>query len=250
MVSLARILIADDEPVFLGTTADLLKLKGYECDCVSDAAEATAMLRKHRYDLLISDIKMPGNCQLELVAQIRELAEHTPVILVTGFPSIDTAVTAVKLPVADYLIKPVDFDELLARVRECVTRSQVLRSTSEARKHLADWSQSLQDMGVLFEGSADKQSWEAVNAFVTMNLNRVAEILVSFSRLTEDLARNRPEHERWQIVASAQLDTAYNALSETVRALRETKQLVKSKPLARMRHKLQVLLDDWPSRPE
>ena len=54
------ILIADDEQVFLDTTAELLGFRGYQCDCAKDAAEAIAFLQKKRYDLLISDIKMPG----------------------------------------------------------------------------------------------------------------------------------------------------------------------------------------------
>ena len=81
-----RILIADDEKVFLESTADLLRRAGYECSCVPDAPSAIEELRKEEYDLLIADIKMPGNPDLELVRELPNIAEGMPVILVVPSP--------------------------------------------------------------------------------------------------------------------------------------------------------------------
>ncbi len=63
MGSAAKILLADDEQTFLHSTADLLRDQGYECDCAMDAEEASALMQRTEYDLLISDINMPGNGQ-------------------------------------------------------------------------------------------------------------------------------------------------------------------------------------------
>ncbi len=249
MVCTGRILIADDEPVFLGTTSDLLKLRGYQCDCVGDAAQAAQRLRQQRYDLLISDIKMPGNCELELIKQIRELAGGTPVILVTAHPSVATAVESHKLPVADYLLKPVDFDELFSSVQECVKRSQVLRNVETAKKQLINWCQTMQRLDPLLEQPADNDYLETVSGFVATNLKSVAGTLEIFGRLAEDLTREHSEHDKWELIASLQLDMAYNAIVETIRALKQTKQQFKSKRIAQLRRKLQVLVDEWPKRP-
>ena len=108
-----RVLLADDEDLFRDTTADLLRKSGYTVDCASDAAEAARMLAAEHYDVLISDIKMPGNAELELVLKVNELARGLPIILVTGYPAIETAVRAVEHAVVAYLIKPVHMDELL-----------------------------------------------------------------------------------------------------------------------------------------
>ena len=115
-----RILIADDEETFLHSTADLLRREGYECDCATDAATAADKLKQTKYDLFIADIKMPGNWELELIREIRSITKDMPVILVTGSPSLDTTKQAVQLRVVAYLVKPVDFDQLLALVKTSI----------------------------------------------------------------------------------------------------------------------------------
>ena len=113
--SLGRILIADDEKTFLAAMAQLLCNEGFECDCAEDATEVLEKLSKKTYDLLIADIKMPGNSNLELIRQLSQTAPAVSIILVTGYPSQQTAIEAVQLPVAAYLVKPVDFPQLLQK---------------------------------------------------------------------------------------------------------------------------------------
>ena len=108
-----RILIADDEESVLLSTADLLRIEGYDCNCALDAKTAFEKLRKNKYDLLIADIKMQGNSDLQLIKKLPESAHGMPVILVTGYPSLSSAVQSIKLPVVGYLIKPFEFSELL-----------------------------------------------------------------------------------------------------------------------------------------
>ena len=98
MPDLGRILVADDDETFLYSTADLLRREGYQCDCALDGATAAEILRSHTHDLFIADVKMPGNSDLELVKEARDVAKGIPVILVTGHPSLDTAVEAIELP--------------------------------------------------------------------------------------------------------------------------------------------------------
>ena len=102
MSKLGRILIADDEETFRSSTADLLRRDGYECNCVPDAGEAVKELREGSYDLLIADIHMPGNPELELVREIPVIAEGMPVLLVTGYPSANSAIEAIKLNVTAF----------------------------------------------------------------------------------------------------------------------------------------------------
>ncbi|MBR9804278.1 response regulator, partial [bacterium] len=66
-----RILIADDEPLYLRTTGQLLKNAGYECVCVPDGEQALEKLRTESFDLILSDLNMPGNLKLELLQQGR-----------------------------------------------------------------------------------------------------------------------------------------------------------------------------------
>lgn len=111
-----RILIADDEPLYLRTTGQLLRKAGYECECVPNADAALEKLRSERFDLILSDLNMPGNLKLELLQQGRTQWPNIPLIVITGVPSLPTAIESVRLGIADYLLKPVKFEDLLASV--------------------------------------------------------------------------------------------------------------------------------------
>jgi len=78
MSDMARILIADDEETFLQSMGALLRREGYACDCVRDAREAATALEQAAYDLLITDIYMPGNAELDSSASCRAAASLFP----------------------------------------------------------------------------------------------------------------------------------------------------------------------------
>ncbi|TWU48240.1 sigma-54-dependent transcriptional regulator [Rubripirellula reticaptiva] len=115
-----RILIADDEPLYRNATAELLRDEGYDCVCVEDANDAIELLREQPFDLILSDLNMPGNLKLELLNEGRTEFSHIPMIVVTGAPSIPSAIESVRLGIADYLLKPVKFDELLAAIKRAI----------------------------------------------------------------------------------------------------------------------------------
>ena len=119
-----RILIADDEPLYLRTTGQLLQKAGYECECVPDADAALAKLQSDKFDLSLSDLNMPGNFKLELLRRGRSQWPHIPLIVITGVPSLPTAIESVRMGIADYLLKPVKYEELLASVDRVLERSQ------------------------------------------------------------------------------------------------------------------------------
>lgn len=121
----ARILIADDEPLFLRTTGQLLRQAGYECVCVGDATAALRALQSEPFDLVLSDLSMPGNLELELLHQQREGWPEIPLIVITGMPSLPSAIESLRLGIADYLLKPVRFEDLAASVRRALERRTV-----------------------------------------------------------------------------------------------------------------------------
>jgi two-component system response regulator HydG len=118
----ARILVADDEPLFLRTTVDLLRKAGYSCTSAPDGASALEALAREPFDLLLSDLNMPGNLKLELLREGRTKWPDLPVIIITGAPSLPTAIESVRLGITDYLLKPVKYEELLGAVRRALER--------------------------------------------------------------------------------------------------------------------------------
>lgn len=138
--SKGSILIADDEKTFGEGLADALRREGYACKTVTDGRAVTAELHTNsQYDLLISDIRMPGNPGDDaLPRHLPQVIEGLPVILVTAFldpatiRSADTAVIAC-------LPKPVNFPELMSHVRKGVAFSAVFRAVKSIEQRLTNW---------------------------------------------------------------------------------------------------------------
>ena len=125
-----RILIADDEPLYLRTTGQLLRNAGYECVCVPDGEQALEKLRTEVFDLILSDLNMPGNLKLGLLQEGRSGWPDIPLIVITGVPSLPTAIESIRLGIADYLLKPVKFEDLLASVNRVLSHPPATLSRS------------------------------------------------------------------------------------------------------------------------
>ena len=122
-MSIGSVLIADDEETFRESTSRLLRREGFDCHCVADAEEAVESMRHVRFDALVSDIRMPHNPDLWIVKEARNLDSHLPIILITGYPSADSAIRGINMAVEGYLTKPLDMDELFAILHKAVQRS-------------------------------------------------------------------------------------------------------------------------------
>jgi DNA-binding NarL/FixJ family response regulator len=137
MTAAARLLLADDEDAFRNSVSVLLRREGYQCDVASNAGEAVAQLTQHPYDLLITDLRMPGNDELQL---LKAAGGSLPVIVVTAYPSVPTAIEALRFAVVDYLVKPFDFDDLLHAVRRALETRKAARLLESLRTALSDGS--------------------------------------------------------------------------------------------------------------
>jgi len=110
----------------------LLAKAGYDCVCVADAGAALDALSRERFDLVLSDLNMPGNDQLELLREGRAQWPQVPLIVITGVPSLPTAIESVRLGIADYLLKPVSYRDLLSSIRRTLEH-RVERPAREPR---------------------------------------------------------------------------------------------------------------------
>ena len=99
---MAKILIVDDEGSIRNTLKDILEFEKYEVNEASDGLECLVKLKKDKYDVIIMDIKMPKMDGMEALERIQLLAPDTPVIMISGHASIDTAVEAVKKGAFDF----------------------------------------------------------------------------------------------------------------------------------------------------
>jgi two-component system response regulator AtoC len=129
----ARILIADDEPLYLRTTADLLRKAGFHCTTAASGSAALEALSQERFDLVLSDLNMPGNMKLELLQTGRTNWPDVPLIVVTGAPSLPTAIESVRLGITDYLLKPFKFEDLVSSIRRALAHGKQPRTRTETK---------------------------------------------------------------------------------------------------------------------
>lgn len=119
-----RVLIVEDEPHMARTLKKGLEKEGYAVDCEEDGEGAALRLSVNRedYDLVILDVTLPGMSGLQLCTGLRHDAISVPVLMLTARDTVEDKITGLDCGADDYLIKPFDFDELLARMRTLLRR--------------------------------------------------------------------------------------------------------------------------------
>jgi len=133
-----RILVVDDEGSCRLILRKVLEQQGYQCDTTEDGLSALDKIQASPFDLLISDIKMPGMDGLELVAKVRESDQDMAVIMVTAFATFSSAIEALKLGANDYLTKPFDLEHVLLCVERVLDRRRLVLENQRYREHLEE----------------------------------------------------------------------------------------------------------------
>jgi two-component system alkaline phosphatase synthesis response regulator PhoP len=123
-MSRGRILLVEDEPGLILTIGDLLKADGYTVDHADDFAAGVAHIKAGGHDLVILDLMLPGGSGLDLLRDMRAAGDDTPVLVLTARATIPERVIGLKLGADDYLGKPFDSMELLARVEAVIRRDR------------------------------------------------------------------------------------------------------------------------------
>ena len=117
-----KILLAEDEVDLNNVVTRYLKKNGYSVDSVLDGEEALDYLEYSEYDLVILDIMMPKVDGFEVIKKLRNKGNHTSILMLTARDNADDKVKGLDLGADDYIVKPFDFNELLARIRAVVRR--------------------------------------------------------------------------------------------------------------------------------
>jgi len=122
---MARLVVIDDEIDLCELIRRMFLDKGHEVIYFTDEDEALAWLKQENADILIIDIQLRRKTGLDILRQVRDLALHPKVIIITAYPSIITAKEAVSLRASDYLIKPVDIEKLERKVNRILGESSI-----------------------------------------------------------------------------------------------------------------------------
>lgn len=120
MADAVRVLLVDDEALFLESMRKVLGVRGYEAIAVRGGEEALQELRRARYDAVVLDLRMPGLDGIATLEQIRALDPALPVLLLSGHADMSKAAEAMQKGAADYLLKPAQVDKLCERIRSAI----------------------------------------------------------------------------------------------------------------------------------
>ena len=132
-----RILIVDDEVEITEILADLLSDE-YECLKAGSAEDALARLREGQFQLVISDITMPGMSGLEMIPHVKELSPETVVVMISGMQTVESAIGALRLGAFDYLMKPFDLRQVEAVVKRALEHHDLVVAKQRYENHLEE----------------------------------------------------------------------------------------------------------------
>jgi two-component system, NtrC family, response regulator HydG len=124
---MSRILLIDDDPSVRDSMERTLRTAGYAVQSAANGEDGFELARDGSFDVILSDMRMPGISGLDILRKLREIKVDAAFIIMTGFGTVDTAVEAMKLGAVDFVQKPFFRDELLMRVRSASERRQLAR---------------------------------------------------------------------------------------------------------------------------
>jgi DNA-binding NtrC family response regulator len=132
-----KVLVVDDDPEMCGLLSDVLIGEKFSVLAIGESLEASKILRKEEFDVVITDLKMKGLKGLDLLEEVKKVAPLTPVIIITAFGTIESAIQAMKMGAYDYVTKPFQMDEIVLTVKKALEnrllKKEVVRSKKRGR---------------------------------------------------------------------------------------------------------------------
>ncbi|NWF49457.1 MAG: sigma-54-dependent Fis family transcriptional regulator [Ignavibacteriaceae bacterium] len=156
-----RILVVDDENIIRESISYILKNEGYDVDEAENGKVALEKFMNENFDLVITDLEMPVMKGAELLEKIRLLNAQTSVIIITAYGSLETAISALRFGASDYILKPVEFEELLLKVKRLFELRNLLVENSILRKEL---QRNFDYENIVGKSNAIKKVYEMIEA--------------------------------------------------------------------------------------
>ncbi|MEO8666626.1 MAG: sigma-54 dependent transcriptional regulator, partial [Ignavibacteria bacterium] len=167
-----KVLIVDDNHILRFTLTELLQESGFDCNAVENGVKALAELKKDSYELVILDMRLPGMNGFEILTKIKSTHSDIPVIMLTAFGDIKTAVEAIKQGAHDFITKPFDNDSMIMTIRKALEHKYLKEEVNIYRKKQ---EANYKSGDVIGESEEMKNVFEQVNIVAPTNLSVLIE---------------------------------------------------------------------------
>jgi DNA-binding NtrC family response regulator len=131
-----KILVIDDDLEMCGLLSDVLRGEGFSVHSIGDSLEASKALKKEEFDVMITDLKIKGLKGLDLLEEAKKVAPLTPVIIITAFGTIESAIQAMKMGAYDYITKPFQIDEIVLTVKKALENRLLKKEVVRLKKEV------------------------------------------------------------------------------------------------------------------
>ncbi|MFC1564004.1 response regulator [candidate division KSB1 bacterium] len=195
-----KLLIVDDDKEVLASFNRALAVDGYEITAVDNGPEALELIRKNKYDVVLTDIIMPEINGVKILEEVNRISRDTKVILITGYGSIDTSVEALRKNASDYIVKPCDKEELRIRIKSAVEKQELERELVKAKIY--------------------KKTLESVGAVAHEINNPLTAILGNVDMILMDIPKDHELHNQLRIIRDAA-----DRIAKIVKKMREMRKL-------------------------
>lgn len=179
-----RVLVIDDERAIRDLLADAIRQDDHDVHTAANGKDALALISKDNIDIVICDIKLPGMNGIEVLQQITEISPETIVIMITAYASVDTAVAALRYGAFDYILKPLIYEDVLAKIsrinkyRTIKRENQILRAEVEKKYDFQNIVARSRSMETVFE-MIRKVSTTTSNILITGESGTGKELIAS-----------------------------------------------------------------------
>ena len=189
-----KILIVDDDAHMRETIGDNLEVAGYQVFQAANGAAAVAAVKREFFDVILMDYNLTDATGIEVIRQIRTLNTESQILMLTAYASLDTAVKALQESVADFLAKPVDFEQLKHSIARALERLRLIQENKRLVADLQKANEQLLNLNQMKSKFMSMSSHDLSNSLMTLQ--------VSFEMLSQSLKPDEDQKKRMDYIAN------------------------------------------------
>ena len=141
-----RLFVVDDDPFMIELLSESLSEAGYDVTSAQNGADALHSINTHEFEVAIVDLSLPDTDGMDLIRQIADVAPDAQILIMTGYPSLDSAIQALQEGAQDYIVKPFKVPEMLAAVGRALKNQGLQTEVRELRRRVRDLEQEVQGL--------------------------------------------------------------------------------------------------------